>query len=70
MSNKPKGVKRLTKYELTKGERRHTSMVNVAKSAGLKHSGSKPMCILHNIIPTKATIYSKFKDLFGNNDNL
>ena len=65
MSNKPKGVKRLTKYEPTKGERRHTNMVNVAKNAELKHPGSKPIRVLRNIIPTKATIYSKFKHLFG-----
>lgn len=52
MSNKPKNVKRLTEYYPTKGERRHTAMVSEAKKQYLKHPGSKPMCILCNIIPT------------------
>lgn len=56
MSNKPKGVKRLTEYFPTKGERRHITMVREAKKQGLKHPSSKPMRILRNIEPTK---YSK-----------
>lgn len=52
MSNKPKDVKRLTKYYPTKAERRHKSVVLEAKKQGLKHSGSKSMSTLSRIIPT------------------
>lgn len=38
MSNKPKGVKRLTEYFPTKGERSHMAMVCEAKKQGLKQT--------------------------------
>lgn len=53
MSNKPKGVMRLTEYFPTKGERRHTAMVCKAKKYGYKHPGSKTMSTLRKIISTK-----------------
>lgn len=53
MSNKPKGVKRLTEYFPTKGECRHTAMVREAKKQGYKHPGSKTMSTLRRIIPAK-----------------
>lgn len=47
MSNKPKGVKRLTKYTKTPGERTHEGLVKQAKAFASKlfgfskHQGSK-----------------------------
>lgn len=58
MSNKPKDVKRLVEYILTVGERCHIAMVREAKKQGYKHPGSKPMRILRNIVPAKATLLS------------
>lgn len=64
MSNKPKNAKRLTEYYPTKGERRHTAMVREAKKQGLNYSGSKPMRILSNIVPSKYAIKA-IRSLFG-----
>lgn len=52
MSNKPKGVKRLTEYNPNKAERRHKLMVLEAKKQGFKHPGSKSINALSRIIPT------------------
>lgn len=66
MSNKPKDVKRLVEYILTVGERCHIAMVREAKKQGYKHPGSKPMSILRNIVPTKATLLPhSLRRLFG-----
>lgn len=66
MSNKPKDVKSLVEYIPTIGERRHTAMVREAKKQGYKHPGSKPMHILRNIVPAKATLLSRsLRHLFG-----
>ena len=62
MSNRFKSFKRLVEYIPTKGERRHIAMVREAKKQGFKHSGSKPMHILRNIVPIKLS--SKLNKLF------
>lgn len=62
MSNKPKGVLRLTKYNKTVGERRHEALVREVKKQGYKHPGSKSLRSLLNIVPMsfkKATYLGK-----------
>lgn len=52
MSNKPKGVKRLTEYHKTSGERHHEGLLKTAKAFATKrfgfskHQGSKPNSVL------------------------
>lgn len=66
MSNKPKNVKRLVKYTSNKAERKHIALVREAKKQGYKHSGSKSMHVLHNIIPTKYNfVYKGIRRLFS-----
>lgn len=66
MSNKPKDVKRLVEYIPTVGEHCHIAMVREAKKQGYKHPGSKPMRILRNIVPDKATLLPhSLRRLFG-----
>lgn len=62
MSNKPKGVLRLTKYNKTVGECRHEALVREVKKQGYKHPGSKFLRSLLNIVPMsfkKATYLRK-----------
>lgn len=66
MSNKPKDVKRLVEYIPTVSERCHIAIVREAKKQGYKHPGSKPMRILRNIVPAKATLLPHIlRRLFG-----
>lgn len=66
MSNKHKNTKCLVEYVPTVGEHRHTAMVYEVKKEGYKHSGSKHILMLRNIIPIKPSskLSSALRKLF------